>query len=311
MVRTVALLFALAGIAGSASAQSAKELGGFKPEDFGALGAQPAIVVLSPGTGELRTLRYHLAAGTTYKVAMTAQGSASAEMNGQALPSQKAPGFKFTQLVTVLQSNENESRLEATVKGEVADPGTLDAAALERVRKELGALEAVRLHYTVTNRGVVEDSRFDAKGEISPALRERLQESTELSFSLPEDPVGVGAKWRALRQMRHGGLTMYQVLTVAVAKFEDAVVDLDVELEQFVPQQRYAVPGQAPNVPAEAHGHSKGKGSTQLDLSAPGSRGSMSIDGDLTMSVQADPQKPTEVKTHMQLRMQSELEKMP
>jgi hypothetical protein len=292
MVRTAALLFALAGIAGSAAAQSAKELGGFRPEEFGALGAQPTIVVLNPGIGELRTLRYHLAAGTTYKVAMTAQGSASAEMNGQELPSQKAPGFKFTQLVTVLRSTETESQLEAPVKGEVA-------------------VEAVRLHYTVTNRGVVKDSRFDAKGEISPALRERLQESTELSFSLPEDPVGVGGKWRALRQMRHGGLTMYQVLTVVVAKFEKTVVDLDVELEQFVPEQRYAAPGQPANVPAEAHGHSKGKGSTQLDLSAPGSRGSMSIDGDLTMSVQADPQKPTEVKTHMQLRMRSELEKMP
>ncbi len=307
MIRTALLFLAAARIA---HAQAPGELGGFKPEEFAKPDAVPVVTLLTPGTGELRPLRYRFAERTTYKVSVTIEGSVSVEMNGQSSPWQQAPVLRFVQLIAVLESDENAARLEAKLQEpEIRDTAGLDRAALERLQNELRPLAKVRHYYTITTRGVITETRFETDGEITPALRERLAEAEEVSFALPEQPVGVGARWRTLRQVKRQGLAVYNALTVELAKRDDASAALAIVLDQFIPAQRYVAPGQPPSMRTDAHGHGKGKGSSVLDLGAPAARGSMAIEGDLVMSLQAN--LPMESRTHTRLRLRTESEKVP
>jgi len=305
------LLAALLGAALFARAQEEPAVGGYRLSEFPAPGAAPVFKLLEAGEAPQRALRYRLAAGSTHKLVMTLRMSLGVEIDGRGAPVQRAPAMRMVFDCKVTEADPAGARFDfgLTDPPELFETEGIPPAVLEPMKKSLASLSAIRGHVAMTSRGVVKEANIQVGPGLDKGAEQMVQSMRQsmeqASVPLPEEAVGVGARWKMLHRVQGGGVTLYQVAEFRLMRFEGLIATLAIALEQFAPRQDMALPG-APGARAELtsmQGH--GEGHMAVDLTSPVPRSSADFDTTLRMNIQ---QQDRTLQMGMRNRMQVQVE---
>jgi len=188
----------------------------------------------------------------------------------------------------------HESRVIAL---EVLGEGPL----VPRLEQELAPMRDLSGWDVVDPRGRLVASQYDLPANASPELRNSLQRMQDamrqLMPPLPEEPVGVGAKWRAASDVR-SQIAFRQVSTYTLESMEEGRIVLTVQTEQSADPQPMA--SDQPGVTAELtafDGEASFRIELTLDQMVPTSDGDVSVE----LTTRATPQNgaPQEVTMKM------------
>ena len=306
-----ALFALLLGAVLPSHAQDEPSVGGYKLSEFPAPGAAPVFNLMAPGEEPRRSLRYRLAAGATHKLVMTLRMSLGVEVDGRGAPVQRAPAMRMVFDCRVTEADEAQARFDfgLTEPPELFETEGVPPAVLEPMRKSLASLSSIRGHVAMTSRGVVKEASVEVGPGLDKGAEQMIQSMRQsmeqTSVPLPEEPVGVGARWKMLHRVQGGGVTLYQVAEFRVLRFEEEIATLAVTLEQFAPRQEMVLPAGA-GARAELtsmQGH--GEGHVAVDLTSPVPRSSADFDTTLRMNVQGQDRT---IQMGMRNRMQVQVE---
>jgi hypothetical protein len=236
-------------------------------------GGGPNIQLLAAGRAPRTRLRYAPVALQSETLLVTTHTNVA--MGSPDLPGEPIdlPGTSMRMRVTVDSVGPDDEiacrfeLLSVDVQSATAPPAT--AAMLEAAtRKLIGSSGRV----TLTTRGIVERVSLAVPSGADPATRELLAELDhsvrQIWDPLPEQPVGVGARWHTQSKIVMRGMTIDQIRRYTLLEHAAGTAKLSVIVEQTAKRQPLALP----NVPAGASVRleqlaSAGDGQVTVDLS--------------------------------------------
>ncbi|MGZ8180207.1 hypothetical protein ACXVUM_19985 [Williamsia sp. SKLECPSW1] len=117
----------------------------------------------------------------------------------------------------------------------------------------------------------------DAGDEARAAVEQTLVSALQRSVAVPTRPVGIGARWRAVRTL-DGAATVTQTTTATLRQRDGSRVVLDVTVDETPVDSTFTVPGRGERLTIGSYSFS-GSGTVTVDLA----RG-LPVAGSLTMS---------------------------
>ena len=188
----------------------------------------------------------------------------------------------------------NLSRYEFRMQGPPAltDTAGIDPKLLESLGKALSRLAGVHGQATVTSRCLHKGLSMDAGDEADPVMQRMvrsMRDSMErMSLPFPGEPVGSGARWKALERIDKDGMTIYQIGTFTIERFDGPDLILAVALEQAGTGESVRVPGVPPAIKMQlVRMNSNGRGDSVVTPGAMFPRASLSMDTEMVMNARA------------------------
>lgn len=208
---------------------------------YPAVGSPPVVTILAPGAAPRVALRYKIPAGQKSVMEMTMGVGMNMNVGGMAVPMDMPPIIMAANIdVTNVAPNGDVTFDLAFTKvsiGAGADPTV--AAAMEAASASITALKGSA---TVTSRGVTKSVKLDTS-KVDPAMQQALGQMTSqfenMSMPLPEEAVGVGARWEVRQALTAGGMTMFQKAEYEVTAVDAGSVSVKVKIEQQAPPQPF------------------------------------------------------------------------
>jgi hypothetical protein len=172
----------------------------------------PKVELLARGKGKRSPLRYQAAVGDPVDCTMVMDMSVSAAGATVAIPTTT---MSWTGKVTLA---EKRTLTTSAVVDQLdiapgADPMS-DSAGRE-IRTKLSPMLGGTMESEVTDRGITQKTSFTSRGPLDPQTAMGMQGGASGGLVFPEQPVGVGAKWRVTRVEE-----IAMVTTTTVATFE-------------------------------------------------------------------------------------------
>jgi hypothetical protein len=174
----------------------------------------PKVELLSKGKGKRVPLRYKVAVGDPVDCSMVMDMSVKSAMMPDAvvvptttmswtgkITSVDKPAFTATALVDVLEIAPGDN--------------PISQRAGEEVSKKLGPMRNGTIVTSMNDRGVPLKTSFTSMGQLDPQTAMGMQLGAGGGVVLPEQPIGVGGRWRVTRVEDQG-----LVVTTTVATFE-------------------------------------------------------------------------------------------
>jgi hypothetical protein len=159
-------------------------------------------------------------------------------------------------------------------------PGSPVSADL--LRKYLAMLDGFTIQGTLTPAGSIVDVRADAKrlpANVADSLQTMSESFEQLALPLPDEPVGIGARWDSTDTLELGGLKVKMTTHVAITKLDRDQVGFHTTKELTAPKQTIQQPGVEVSVD---RGSGSGTGDGTVDLAG------FTISGQSTTSFSAE-----------------------
>ncbi|MGP1347831.1 MAG: hypothetical protein ACTS3F_14335 [Phycisphaerales bacterium] len=228
------------------------------------------IVLVDPGVSPREPLRRAFEAGAVRSFSLEVVGESHQKFNGVDFPVRRMPGTVMTLRSEVLSVREDGS---ASVRFVIADAQVRDGAAGadggdgggegggggERsaeaavARADMAALKGAELTYRVSARGVLSDPGVILKGEQELSRSARLQLDQfqrtleQIVVPLPEEAVGIGARWRVSTPIDLGAIRANRsVEYTLVDRLEGGRMELGFAITVSAPEQEL----EETNIPA-------------------------------------------------------------
>lgn len=233
---------------------------------------RPVVTLLEPGQAEgRRQLRFVPAAGAVETMVMRMKMGMSMSMGGQEMPPSSLPAQEMTARIAVDKVDENGDIhysmefVDAKVVADDQTPPPMKAVMDAAMSKLVG----IHGKAHVSSRGITLGGQIEGGDEMDPQSRQLLesmnQSLQQLSSPVPEEAVGVGAKWQVVLNPRIGGFTqtVTTVYTLTSLSAESAKVDL------AVTQTAAEQPLESPSLPPGAKATIKsvnGSGTGSLEI---------------------------------------------
>lgn len=270
--------------------------------------APPEVKVLTTGSGKKQALRYKVKPGSSQRMRMTMKMDMKMTMDGRAAPSMPMPPmeFVFDGKVNKTHANGNiDYTLTLTEVGIKKEP-TTDAAMAKAITEALAPLKGLKIDGTTDHRGANLRGDVKAAGAVPPQMKQTLdsmqQSMQQMSQPLPDEAVGVGAKWTVTQNIEQNGMKLKQVSTVELVKIRGTAIETKVTLVQSAAAQAVNMPGMPPGISAHLDSLSgTGTGTNVLDLgSIVPVAGTMAATSSVAMSMSGEGQN---MKMEMEMGM--------
>lgn len=280
LVAAAGMLVGLGGVGGALAQDGAKQ-----PTAAAAPGADVQLELLSAGSGAKRAIRMSAKVGDVSAFSVTQSMEMSMSMGEMAMPSQKMPSMKITTQNRVLEiTPEGNYRLESVITDASLEGGAdANPMAAQGMRAAMEAMKGTRTLQLMTPSGRTLESVTKAPEGAPPEMAQSTEEASRemQSIAFPEEPIGVGAKWRVTMNMNQQGVRLKQVAEYELVDLKDDQATVRFTLKQSAEPQKFSPPG----MPAEADAEIKswegtGEGSTTTRISNMGV-----ITGDLSMDM--------------------------
>lgn len=208
----------------------------------------PATVTLSSAGAEPRVpLRFKVAAGQKEAFLMTMTMGLAMNMEGMSMP-MDMPTMKMSAETTVtnVAPNGDITYEMAFTKVEVeAAPGA-DPAMAQMLQAGAGELTSIKGLVTMSSRGINKSTTLNLEKITDPAMKQMLTgmsgQFESLSMPMPEEAVGVGAKWEVRQATNSGGATIFQKVLCEVVSIDANGATIKAQVEQTAPPQSVANP---------------------------------------------------------------------
>ena len=218
-------------------------LEGCKSEDAGDAKRSDPVLVIDAGQEPRETLRYDVARGTTTTSKMEYALTSLATTEDSSTLSM-TPGVRL-HIVSgpALEGKRGATRFDVRiVKAEAIVPEGTDPEIEMDLNKSVAVLDNVGGWVEVDDRGIVQRSELNsaAKNPDVPArlLMMIINARTSLArVVLPAEPVGVGARWEASKELVVYGFKITQSDTYTMTQRVGDEVKLNVQIQQTAPAQ--------------------------------------------------------------------------
>lgn len=253
-------------------------------DGFPAVGALPIVKVLSTGAAPRTALRYTVPAGFTSRTAMSTEMAMTMEMAGMAMPEMKMPTIKMVAEITVTGVAANgDMTFTSGVSNMTFDTAGVDPMVAASMANVSTDLSAVKTTGTMTNRGMT-DQKMALDKITDPQLKQLMESAgsalQSISFPLPDEAVGVGARWEVRQRMAASGIETMTKQVVEVVAIQGSKVTLKVVADQTAPAQSMKNPALPPDAEVSLMEFSgTGTTNTVLDLAT------MSNEGEGSMAI--------------------------
>ena len=213
------------------------------PAGYPAVGSPAIVKLLVPGNAPQSQLRYKIPAGFKTSGAMGITMGLSMNMAGMALPAMDLPTMKMMFDVSV--SNVTAAG-DVTYDLAFTDMTTESAAGLDpsvaaMIQGSAAGIKEMKGTATISNRGVLRSTNFDLSKLTDPNLKQALQQVAGqlegMAMPLPEEAVGVGARWEVRQAVNAGGMATYVRTEYEVVSVTGTAVSLRVKQETTAPPQ--------------------------------------------------------------------------
>jgi hypothetical protein len=233
--------------------------------------ASPARL-LEAGAEPRTALRFHPQPGDRQIVDMTVKMALGLDTNGKPGEPIKMPAMRMTWEIAV---KDVSAAGDITYEMKLADAGLADETGAaspmaEAIKTTLGGLKGISSTGTLSPHGATKSRQVNLPASADPQTRQVLEQVKEslatLLLPLPEEPVGVGAKWEVKQPLKTQGLTLQQTTTCQLATMEGERLSLATRLDQNAANQKIQSPAM-PNLKLDVTRLTgSGTGDLTLDL---------------------------------------------
>ena len=259
--RAVAALAALFAAAGCCQSAERKDR---TPAAF-------ALALLDDGHEPRRALRYPSDPPPPQKMSLSLHVAMKMEVPGSPVPPVSMPGLRLLIDLTG-RDRDGEVRYEFTVTdadltgAEAAHPSLVAA-----MRKGVGSLVGATGTVSVDPRGFQRELSIGLPSSLGQELTQFMNSAKlaigQMAVPLPEEPIGVGAKWQVEETIAQDGIQVRQKTYYELLAIDGPRVQIRTQTVQSAEQQRAAVPGLPSGVSAKVVSlRGAGAGETEIDL---------------------------------------------
>jgi hypothetical protein len=219
---------------------------------------QPVIKLLEPGTPEgRRRLRFTPTAGSemSWEIVIRMNMTISLKKeSGEEIPmpdAGKSPAIRVPMKV-VIDKVDDSGDIHYTAVFEkfeaVAEEG-VEPQRIEMVNAAMKQAGGMKGTVVATNRGIVKEGKFGGDN-LEPSMAQLLdsmnQSIRQASLPVPEEEVGVGAKWSVIQKPRIGGFTQEITAIYTIRSMTADGVVCEVTMSQSAASQKIKLPEGAP-----------------------------------------------------------------
>jgi len=247
---------------GSASASSSAAQGGgpgplvpyasAQTKDTPAKTAEEAaageVKLLDPGKEPRKELRLKSKVGQTDKMKMTMAMDMNIKVGAQNPPTQKLPPMIMNMGMKVTEVKPNgDIRYEFTLTStDVTSSPGMDPKVVAAIKEALGKLNGLNGYAVVSNRGFNREAKINlppgADANTKQVMQGMEQAMQQIGAPLPEEPVGVGAKWQYVTKLTQNGISLKQTAVYDLTKMDGERITCNVKVNQAAPKQKVAAP---------------------------------------------------------------------
>ncbi len=206
------------------------------------------IDLLTVGTGEKKQLRFTPVVNSRQTSTLTLR------LDDKGLAA-TIPATKLTMEIVVTQIASNgDISFDFTYKNVdiVAEPG-IPPSVIEPIRRSLGSLVGLSGAVVVDSRGQTKSTSLRLPQELDSSTQqifEQLSSSLgQLYAPLPEEAVGLGARWRTSQELNINGIQLTQSAIYELVSNQGNVLQLKMLVEQEAQSQEVKLPA-SPDIPA-------------------------------------------------------------
>ena len=235
--------------------------------------AKPAVEIelLEAGQEPRRAIRFTPAAGDKLTVAMTMKMSQGMTINGAAQPPTPLPTQKFTMDMSVndVKANGDVHYGFAYTDIEVFDDPQNPSPAVAAIQGLVQPMVGTKGSGVITNRGFSKEAEFEIPENLNPMLKSMLEgmkdSINQLSSPVPEEAIGLGAKWRTVQNVTSNGIKLKQTIEHEVTAVDEKGITTEFTLTQEAEPQEVKNASLPPGVSVKLDSiDTKGSGTSQL-----------------------------------------------
>jgi hypothetical protein len=270
------------------------------------------LILLDAGQEPRTPLRYQLTKGRREKVGLTLR--VKTRMRGPGLPHApiRLPAIKLV-VTSEIGEKAGDQRAHYTFQfshAELFETENVDPVMLNATRADLEKTVGVDGRAVVDTRGFVHDMEFALPKGMTPQMREILRDTqnslTQMS-PLPEEAVGIGARWQLTQLVSSEGLLVEQTVIYELTTLEGDRAHLKATLSYRADPQPAHLPGMPQGTSAElVQLDSKGNGEVSFDASRllpPSARVSVQSQSEFRLRLkQSEQQMAMEAETTLELK---------
>jgi hypothetical protein len=190
---------------------------------------------------------------------------------GQSMKMRLPPIVMEMELAVVEKLSGDEMRCKFAVTGADVLPGgdKLFDAMRGQLKAELNKVVGAAGTLIMNNRGVTREMNLALPANMDPQMRQTMESSRQameqMSSPLPEEPVGIGARWQVDQTIEQNGLVLKQKAVFQLIKLKGKQGALKTTITQSADPQVANLPNLPAGFTAHLLSHS-GSGSGKVDL---------------------------------------------
>jgi hypothetical protein len=205
------------------------------------------VKLLSAGAEPRKVLRLHPKAGDKQSIQMTITAEIANQVGEAQIPPMKVPPITMTIETTVKDvTSEGDINYETVISDASAAeaPGTLPQI-VEATKAQVAALKGKTGSGAISSQGITRKSEMKATSGADAADQMSQYLSDLSSVMLPEEAVGVGAKWEVRKPIKSKGLTISETTSYQLVSAEGDRLTAKATIAQSAPKQKIDAPGMA------------------------------------------------------------------
>ncbi|MBW4623292.1 MAG: hypothetical protein KME17_28530 [Cyanosarcina radialis HA8281-LM2] len=210
---------------------------------------QTQVELLDPGVEPRQELRFQPRVNDRETAVMILNMEMGMSLGGSQLVKVKVPTNVITTDMSTTKVDDNgdiHAQFSYSDVQVLADEG-VPPELVGVMRSQMKKLAGVKGDFVVDRQGKPKSANFVLPAGVDPTTKQMLDQFSssinQLSFPLPAEPIGAGAKWRGTTTLSINGINLTQIATFKLTSIQDNVANLDVAIEQKADEQQLTFPG--------------------------------------------------------------------
>ena len=229
------------------------------------------LALLDDGREPRRALRYPSDPPPPQKMSLSLRVAMKMKVPGSPIPPVTMPGLRLLVDLTG-RDRDDEVRYDFTVTdADLTDAEAAHPSLVAAMRKGLSSLVGATGSLSVDPRGIQRELSIGLPSGLGQELTQFMNSAKlaigQMAVPLPEEPIGVGAKWQVEETIGQDGIQVRQKTYYELLAIDGPRVQIRSQVVQSAEQQRASLPGLPSGVTAKVVSlRGAGAGETEVDL---------------------------------------------
>jgi Family of unknown function (DUF6263) len=204
----------------------------------------PVVKLIDPGKDPKKALRLTAKVGLRRTMVMSMKMTMAMTMGANSVPAQKLPETRMTMDMKVTNVAPNgDIRYEFTIKKpEVIADKDANPQVVDAMKNALKGMDGMNGYAVVSSRGFTKEADINMPPNMDPSMRQLMegtkQSLNQISSPLPEEPVGVGARWETIMKLKQNGMVLNQTASNELVDLKGDTGKINLKIKQNAERQK-------------------------------------------------------------------------